>query len=317
MTPQPGHHEVEHEILVRAPADEVYRLLAEVVNWPRIFPPTVHADRLEGDGRQERIQIWATANGEPKTWTSRRALDPQARWISFRQEVCAPPVSDMGGAWLIEPQPGGTSRIRLQHDYRAIGDDPDGLDWIDRAVDSNSRTELAALKTTIESALVAADELRLSFVDALRVEGSPRDLYDFINRADLWRERLPHVARAELREQTPGLQVLEMDTRTKDGSTHTTKSVRVCFPHDRIVYKQVTLPMLMMLHTGEWRFEPDKDGSVLASSQHTVVINPDNIATVLGPDADVTRAREFVRDALGGNSRATLRLAKSYTESRP
>ena len=27
--------------------------------------------------------------------------------------------------------------------------------------------------------------------------------------------------------------LLEMDTRTKDGSTHTTKSVRVCFPHRR------------------------------------------------------------------------------------
>ena len=55
-------------------------------------------------------------------------------------------------------------------------------------------------------------------------------------------ERLPHVARVVLTEDTPGLQFLEMDTRTKDGSTHTTKSVRVCFPDTRIAYKQITLP---------------------------------------------------------------------------
>ena len=45
-------------------------------NWPRIFPPTIHVDQVERDGTQERIRIWATANGEPKNWTSRRTLDP-------------------------------------------------------------------------------------------------------------------------------------------------------------------------------------------------------------------------------------------------
>jgi len=32
-----------------------------------------------------------------------------------------------------------------------------------------------------------------------------------------------------------------MDTVSPNGSAHTTKSYRVCFPHDRIVYKQTTL----------------------------------------------------------------------------
>lgn len=313
---EPGHREVEHEILVDAPPEEAYRLLAEVVNWPLIFPPTIHVDRLEGGARQERIQIWATGNGEPKTWTSRRELDPGTRRIDFRQEVCAPPVAAMGGAWVLEPAGPAATRIRLLHDYRAIGDDPDGLDWIDRAVDGNSRSELAALKRNIESALAAADRLTLSFEDTVQVAGSAEDLYDFINEADRWGERLPHVARVELTEKTPGLQILEMDTRTKDGSTHTTKSVRVCFPSERIVYKQITLPALMTLHTGRWTFAPNGDGTVAATSQHTVVINPETIAAVLGPDAGVAEARTFVKNALSGNSTATLNLAKAYAEGR-
>jgi aromatase len=240
-------------------------------------------------------------------------LDPDALRIDFRQEVPAPPVAAMGGAWVIEPLSERESRVRLLHDYRSVDDDPAGLEWIDQAVDRNSRSELAALKANIEQLAGAADELLLSFTDTVRIDGSAKDVYEFLNEAQLWTDRLPHVSRVDLTEDVPGLQVLEMDTRTKDGSTHTTRSVRVTFPHDRIVYKQVVVPALMTLHTGYWLLEEDGDGTS-ATSQHTVVINADNIAKVLGEQAGVPEAREFVRTALSGNSRATLGHAKEYAE---
>ncbi|ONI81609.1 cyclase [Actinosynnema sp. ALI-1.44] len=308
--------EVEHEITVRAGADEIYRLLAECVNWPRLFPPTVYVDRTEISAEEERIRIWATANGEAKNWTSRRWLKPAERRIDFRQEVSPPPVASMGGGWIIEPLSEGESRVRLLHDYRAIDDDPDSLKWIDEAVDTNSRKELGALKENIERAAVTArEDLMLSFVDTVEIAGSAKDVYEFVNEADRWTERLPHVARVSLQEDTPGLQVLEMDTRTKDGSTHTTKSVRVCFPNEKIVYKQTTLPALMALHTGYWEFVEHDDG-VTASSEHTVVINTENIARILGADATVADAKKFVHNALSTNSRATLGHAKDYAEKR-
>ncbi|UQX05444.1 aromatase/cyclase [Streptomyces sp. RerS4] len=305
---------VEHEITVRAPAAEVYRLIAEVENWPRIFPPTVYVDHLDRGENDERIRIWATANGEVKNWTSLRTLDPEALRITFRQEVSAPPVASMGGAWIIEPIADDVSRIRLLHDYAAIADDPDDLKWIDEAVDRNSRSELAALKANLELAHATA-EVTFSFEDTVHVEGSAKDLYDFVNEADRWQERLPHVATVRLDEVSPGLQILEMDTRAKDGSTHTTKSYRVCFPHHKIAYKQVTLPALMTLHTGYWTFTDTEDG-VTASSQHTVVLNTENITRVLGPEAGVAEATEYVRTALSTNSRATLGYAKAYAEQR-
>ncbi|HKS44419.1 MAG TPA: aromatase/cyclase [Amycolatopsis sp.] len=305
--------EVAHEITVNAPAAEVYRLIAEVRNWPRIFPPTIHVDRLEHNGTEERIRIWATANGKPKNWTSRRVLDPEALKIEFRQEVSAPPVALMGGTWILEPLEPEVAKIRLLHDYRAVDDDPDSLAWIDEAVDRNSRSELAALKANVEHATGAGAVLGVSFEDSVRIDGSVEDVFDFLNEAQLWRERLPHVARVNLTEETPGLQTLEMDTRTKDGSTHTTKSVRVCFPHREIVYKQITLPALMSLHTGYWRFW-ETDQGVTAVSQHTVVVAPENIAAVLGPEAGVEEAKKFVRNALGTNSLATLGKAKAYAE---
>ncbi|MCD0452141.1 aromatase/cyclase [Actinocorallia sp. API 0066] len=316
MTQEHGreHREVEHEITVSAPAAAVYRLIAEVEHWPRIFPPTIHVERLEGGATEERIRIWATANGTAKSWTSRRTLDAGALRVGFRQEVSAPPVAAMGGTWIIEPLSDTECRVRLLHDYRAVDDDPASLRWIDEAVDGNSRSELAALKTNVEAAH-AAEELTFSFEDTVQINGSAKDVYDFINEAGRWRERLPHVATVRLEELSPGLQTLEMDTRAKDGSTHTTKSYRVCLPVQKIAYKQVTLPALMTLHTGYWTFEENEDG-VAASSQHTVVLNTANIARVLGAEATVDDAREYVRAALSTNSRATLGHARTYAESR-
>ena len=306
--------QVEHAVTVEAPAAAVYRLIAEVENWPRIFPPTLYVDHVERSAREERIRIWATANGAAKNWTSRRTLDPESLRITFRQEVSTPPVAAMGGTWIIEPLTGTSSRVRLLHDYRAVDDDPDGLKWIDEAVDRNSRSELAALKTNVELAH-ASQEITFSFEDTVQIAGAAKDAYDFVNEAGLWAERLPHVASVRFSEDTPGLQALEMDTRAKDGSTHTTKSYRVVFPHHTIAYKQVTLPALMTLHTGRWTFA-ENDGGVAATSQHTVVLNTANIASVLGPDASVADAREYVRGALSTNSRATLGHAKDHAENK-
>jgi aromatase len=313
MTRQ-GLREVQHEVTVAAPSAAVYRLLAEVGNWPRIFPPTVYVDHLERGQDEERIRIWATANGTVKNWTSFRRLDPAGLRIDFHQEITAPPVAAMSGEWVVEPLGEDRSRILLLHHYRAVDDDPDGLRWIDEAVDRNSRTELAALRRNLELAHGSA-ELTFSFVDTVAVAGSARDVYEFVDEADRWPERLPHVASVRLDEESPGVQSLEMDTLAPDGSVHTTRSYRVCFPHHRIAYKQVVLPALMTMHTGYWTFE-DGPGGTTAAAQHTVVLNAESIPQILGADATVGQARAYVRNALSANSRATLGYAKEFSESR-
>ncbi len=305
---------VEHRIAVLAPPRDVYALIADVESWPRLFPPSVYVERLEGSDTHERIRIWATANGDAKTWTSVRDLDPATMRVSFRQEVSSPPVASMGGTWVVEPVSAGESLVRLEHDYRAVDDDLGALAWIDQAVDRNSRSELAALKAGAELTTGSSD-LVMTFEDTVAMSGSAADVYDFLNQADLWPERLPHVARSTLREDQPGIQVLEMDTRTKDGSTHTTRSVRVCFPHSLIAYKQIGLPALMTAHLGQWRLRPTSDG-VAVTSEHTVAINAERIHDVLGDGADLAQARDFVRTALSTNSLATLGLAKEYAEQR-
>ncbi|MFI8952447.1 aromatase/cyclase [Streptomyces sp. NPDC053750] len=307
-------HTTAHHVDVAAPAGVVYGLIADAASWPWYFPPNIHVEQLEFDGRTERLRMWATANGQVRSWTSSRRLSPSERRITFRQDLPAAPVKSMLGTWAVDAVDTGNSRLTLLHDFTVEGDDPDGVAWVERAVDTNSRSELEHLRRIAES-WSRLDELVLTFEDSVRVKGGAELVYDFLYRVADWPERVPHVARLDITEDEPGVQVMSMDTTTADGSTHTTESVRVCFPHaGRIVYKQTVTPALMTAHTGEWSVVPDETG-VTVTSQHSVVLREDAVETVLGPGATVSDARRYVREALGRNSLATLELAKRHAET--
>lgn len=307
---EPSTHHAEHQITVLAPAEVVYDLVSDVERWPLVFPPTIHAERLARTDATERIRLWATANGQVKTWTSQRVLDRERLRVEFHQEITQPPVDTMVGRWEITPLARRRTRVVLSHEYRAVDDDPAGTRWIERAVNDNSKQELSRLRNALELAR-ELPELTLTFADSVRIDGRREGVYGFLNEAQHWPKRLPHVNRLGLVEEHPGIQQMEMDTRAADGSTHTTRSVRVCFPVDRIVYKQTEVPALMAAHLGEWTLAEDH-GGVLATSRHTVVIRREAIRTVLGASGTISKAREFVQQALSTNSLTTLRAAGEF-----
>lgn len=304
-----------HRIDVSAPAGAIYRIISDVTSWPLYFPPTVRAERLSGGADGELIRIWALANGDLRTWTSGRRLDETARTIGFEQIEPRDPVAAMGGAWRIEEHDDGSCTVVLDHHYRATGDDPAKLDRIAHAVDTNSRSELAALKAAAER-VGAEDELLVAFEDADTFPGEVEDAYEFVRDLAQWPDRIPHVLRMEVREDVPGLQYMEMDTRSPDGSVHTTQSGRVCFAPALIAYKQTRLPGVLLAHTGEWAFEPAGEGLVTVTSRHRVVLDAEALAALPKPPTSVAQARAAVRDALGANSRATIAVARRYTGAR-
>lgn len=305
-------HVTTHMININAPAQTVYGLISDVTKWPYIFSPTVHVQTMQLDESNERLRLWAFANGEVRTWASRRTLDPGCLRIRFHQVVTSPPVESMGGEWVIEAQPDGSTRVVLLHDFTIIDDKPEDRTFVTRAVDHNSNAELASLKKAAELG-DDFDLLVLTFSESVHVQASADRVYDFLYRADLWPDRLPHVARLELKEDVPNVQSMEMDTKSTDGSIHTTRSVRVCFPSESIVYKQTGTPEIMAAHTGRWDIRETADGVEL-SSQHTVVIRPEVVPKVLGPQGTIQQAREKIQHALSTNSMTTMQHAKKAAE---
>ncbi|MEU7578555.1 aromatase/cyclase [Streptomyces sp. NPDC041068] len=300
-------HRVEHTRTVAAPAAALYGLVADVTRWPAVFEPTVAVRHLARGERTERFEIWATVGEEVAHWTSRRTLDPARRYISFRQEHSRPPVTAMSGCWLFRELPDGTTEIVLRHRFSVVDDDPAALDAMTRAMDANSTRELAALARVAESGH-PVDDVVFAFTDTVPLTGPAVDAYAFVDRADLWAQRLPHVARADLTEPRPGIQHLEMDTTTADGSTHTTRSTRITEAPGWIAYKQHLTPALLAGHSGEWTFAEGPEGP-LATARHTVALAPEAVTDVLGPDATLADARTYIREALGRNSATTLQHA--------
>ncbi|MFJ8753435.1 aromatase/cyclase [Streptomyces sp. NPDC102441] len=310
---QAGVRRTAHEITVAAPAATVHRLIADVENWPRTFPATVHVAHDEAPEGEQLLRIWEAAGGTLRSRRLRRIVQDAELRVNFERLHVEAPLTSLGGAWVVEPLGEESARVRLLHEFRVSGDDAE-LDTAGEEVAGSATAELAALKENVERAH-ATDDVTFSFEDTVHINGSAKDAYAFIDEAGLWPERLPHVSTVHLTEDTPGLQTLTMDTRAKDGSVHTTTSHRVTFPHHRIAYKQTTLPALMTLHTGLWTFT-DTDNGTTATSQHTVTLNTDNITKILGPRATTQDARTYVHTALSTNSLATLNHAKDHAEKR-
>ncbi|QFZ18803.1 aromatase/cyclase [Saccharothrix syringae] len=294
-----------HTRVVDAPAAAVYDLVATVSRWPAVFGPTVHVDLLEHDGTSERFRLWATLNGEVRNWTSRRTLDRDRLRIGFRQEHGRAPVLAMSGHWRFRPLDGGRTEVELGHTFSA--EDEERLELVTAAVDHNSTAELAALDRVAGQGH-PVEQVVFSFTDEVALDGEPWAAYQFVARSDRWPHVLPHVRRVALAEHPDGVQDMEMDTVTVDGGVHRTRSVRLCLPPDRIVYKQLVPPALLLGHSGSWTFR-DGPGGPTAVATHTVAVDVAAVPGVLGAGKTLSDARGYLRAALGANSRATLGYA--------
>jgi aromatase len=299
---------VTHGTSIRSAPDDVYGLVADVTRWPVIFGPTVHVEHLDRTASTERFTIWALVNDRVAHWTSERAFDPLARRITFRQAHTRPPVSSMGGRWEFLDRPELGTEVVLTHEFSMAGDAADEAAQFTEALDRNSDSELAALRKVAESGH-PLNALIFAFEDAVQVAGPAGAAYEFIDRADQWDRRLPHVRAVTLGEPEPGIQHLTMETATADGAVHTTSSVRVCAPGRWIGYKQTVAPAPLLGHSGTWSFRDLGESGCLIVARHLVMLDP----SVPGPLGEVARR---VRAALSGNSRATLDLARKFAEQR-
>ncbi|MER5704804.1 aromatase/cyclase [Micromonospora sp. NPDC002296] len=310
----------EHDEVTTAPADRVYGLVADVTRWPLIFGPCLHTELLADGPVDQRLRIWATVGDEVRSWTSRRQLDAAARRVDFAQESPAPPFSEMSGSWCFEPAEGGT-RIVLGHRWNTTKQDDDVQRWIATALDRNSTQEVAAVRFWAERPEDHSD-LMFSFSDEVVIDGPAERVYGFLHRADLWPQRLPHVTRLDLTTEkavgaADGVEVqrMEMVTRGPDGGEHTTRSVRLCFDGDRIVYKQTAMPRPLLAHGGTWTVTGD-GRRTRVTSRHDVALDPEAVADVFGPGTTLEAARAAVRDILRTNSLRTLERAGAHAEGR-
>ncbi|GAA3343178.1 SRPBCC family protein [Amorphoplanes nipponensis] len=303
-------------VAVAAPADAVFGLITDVRRWPQLFRSLVHTRIGPGDGgATDVVHCWGVRGPDAvRAWTARRWIDAEALTVDFDNEPPPPGVRAQHGRWTVEPSGPGSCRVTLSHAFDCGDDVPGHLaDRTAAEFARHSAGQLAELKQAAERG-VELDQLIIGWEDTLFVSGDAADAWVVLWEAGRWPERIPHVSRLALSEPEPGVQFFDMDTATPDGRAHTTRSVRIGFPHDLIVYKQITLPPMLEAHTGHWRFEQTPEG-VLLGARHTVTLKKSAL-DMLGPGTTVPAARRYARKVLGTNSMKNLQIAKAYAEER-
>jgi C7-C12 aromatase (ARO/CYC) len=313
--------EVVRSVEVPAPAKTAFDLIADADGWTQVYGPAVHAEYLEGSGLPDgsghpagtdRVRHWAlTGRASIRTWTIRRELDPGAGTIDFVHEEPPAPLTGVRGRWTFSAVDETTTLVELSHTLTAT-DDAD-LVAASAKVAANAAGLLAAL-ASIAARHEELDQLTVTFEDPMFIGGRLGDAYHFLYAADRWPARVAHVTRIDMTEDEPNVQFFDMDTLSPDGSAHTTRSVRVCFPDHKIVYKQTELAALLEAHSGRWTLTETPEG-VIAVARHRATIKSSALP-LLGPGTTVADARRFVRRVLGANSMNTLRFAKAYAEER-
>ncbi len=314
----------EHQIKVMAPAEAVYRLLADADAWPAVFAPFVHLKvlgasagatpaGLDSGGSWEKVAVWSHAGDELHRWVKHRALREERLRIDYYPDEIPPPLASMARSFVIEPIAEQESVVRLLHLFRAVDDDPAALATIRQTIDGIAEAELAAVKAAAEP-LARRPEVEIAFADTVLVHAAPSAVHSFLWEVRAWPERLPHVSDVRVHGGHPDRQIVETATLEPNGGTLTTRTAQLRLSDHGIVYKHLQLPPLARAHLVRWSMLPEPSGHTAVTAQHRVVFDEAGVRQMLGPDADLATAAGFARQQIMSKTRLVLDAAKAYTE---
>jgi C7-C12 aromatase (ARO/CYC) len=309
-------HETAETVEVPASADAVFTMIEDVRRWPQLFTSLVHTSvepAEPGSGATDVVRCWGVrGHAAVRAWSAQRWIDRAELTIDFDNTPPPPGVTAQRGRWTVTPTGPQSCTVTLGHDFTLAAD-------ADQAMAARIAEQFAAHSRSQLDELAAAatrgqerEELIVSWEETLTTSGATEDAWAVLYECGKWPERIPHVSRLDLTEPSPDVQFFDMYTATPDGRTHTSRSVRICLPHDLIVYKQVTTPPQLEAHTGHWRFTRLPDGTLEMGARHTVTIKRDAVSGLA--DGTVAGARAYAREMLGKNSMKNLLIAKKYAE---
>ncbi|GAC1308574.1 MAG: hypothetical protein NVS2B3_04590 [Vulcanimicrobiaceae bacterium] len=142
-----------NEIEIAAPAEAIYALAAATERWPEILPHYRYVRVVARDGATRVVEMGATRDGIPISWTAEQtddALRPEIRFRHIRGWT-----RGMDVRWRFEPSAMGT-RVTIDHQLQFRF--PFASEWLGRHVvgdffvrDVASKT-LARIKALAEAA---------------------------------------------------------------------------------------------------------------------------------------------------------------------
>jgi aromatase len=103
----------ENRIVVNAPADLVYRIAAEIGDWPRILPHYRYVRVRDRENGRREAKMGARRSGIPVRWSSTQELRPEALEIVYHHTAGV--TRDMDVIWRVRPGDAGVD-VSIDHD---------------------------------------------------------------------------------------------------------------------------------------------------------------------------------------------------------
>lgn len=295
--------------LVAASPEFLYDLVANVDQMRRIFTPVVHSAFLEQGNGTDRVERWtweAQVDGV-RSWRASRTLDHDAGRITFRHENPNPPLLEVRGEWSFQPAADGATEVTLRHEFTLDPGD-EGADRTAAMLDRGAGMQLGRVKNFAEE-YDQLGELEVSYEVCHVVDAPLEAVYDYFYDVGHWRERIPHCLNAERREDIPNLQVVVMDVQVPSGALHTTKQARVCFPNEKIMWRQLEgLPPLDEMLYGHMTFTQTPAGVEVRTGQ-TELLKPNGVAK---RGWTLEEAKQHVAEVRGSRNLDAIRSAGDY-----
>lgn len=276
-------HRTEACVEIAAPAEDVYRLLTDVVEWPLLYPWIAHTEVLEREPDGDLVQFWAVKpDGSARIWSSRRTLDARALRMDFEQLGSVGPIDALGGTWVFHPRDDGGCRVETRH-WFTTGQDPE---QVAGELDRNSERQLGVLRTKAERRQEFASRV-------LRVEQHRELAHDPAEAHARLRRALdaPAGASAEFTDVT---------RRGPSGGTHTSRTLRIVLPGHAVIEQELTPPDPLELCLRRWRVAPSAGGTTLTASM-----------VLSSPQADRAEGRDALRTWAAANLAASLAAVRS------
>jgi aromatase len=303
---------------VAASAQAVMALLAEVADWPLLLARIVHVEPLATVGLARLAHIWGLSPDGIDEHVCRITPGAAVGDLTVARVVARPPASSLTARWHAEGTGTGRSRLTLSHEYEAIADDVDAAALLHAQLGADAESDVASMGRAAEI-LATHPACRFAFAEDVALDtGSSADAaFEFLRRPERWPGQPPGIASLAVREERPGIQLLELGIEQEDGSVRAEVAARLSLPQRRLlVHKSVRPRPLVFGHTSVFWVEPGESGGGSVGARHTLLLDPSAVASALGPQATLAEASDMVRRAISAESKFTLLGAAAAGQQR-
>ncbi len=105
----------QNRIRMQAPPETVFRLAADVEFWPALLPHYRYVRILRRSPERRLVEMAASRDGIPVSWTSIEWLEPERHRITFRHVRGV--TRGMVVEWAIEPTEANGVDVTISHQW--------------------------------------------------------------------------------------------------------------------------------------------------------------------------------------------------------